>query len=1000
MGVAARQVMTSTHSNFLKPIIAITFRALCIGVLLLMLDSGASVQAQASQAQLRVLQSDTSRIVLELEVAGYDARTITANGVTYLALSVPGLGRIGETGKPALPIKGAMVAIPPGAQATLKILADEVRRDALVYPPVPVLTQRVEYNPMQPLPRDAGRSFVRDTAAYSANQLYPAQTARIAADGNWRSQRYLVVEFHPFQYDPAARQLIFHRRLRVEVAFAYPRGQTREALGVPLDEGAFEPILQNALVNYASAKNWRAPISNQVPISNRQRPASNAWYKIAVDADGMYRITCAQLQSLGIDPATLDPNTLKVYKQDIELATYLVWQSDGSCNDDAHYLLFWGQGVNTKYTNMNIYWLTFGGANGKRMPTRDGGGTGSTPTTFTNTMYREQNLLYRSYIPWAASAEHWFWNYLPDSLDDDGNGDPNTADYAFTIDQLAAGTYSANLTVTLVGFTSGAHRTQVYVAGNLIDDATWSGQVERNATISFPQAFLNEGTNTIRVSETHPGSLVFVNNFDVSYTHAFNTANNALRFRQAVNGAWRYQITGFTAATIEAFDITDPQNIMRFTPTTIVPANPTQTLQFADAITTPHEYIALTQAQFKTPSITLDTSSNLKNTTNGADYIVIAYGEFIPNIQPLANLRAAQGLRVKVVDVQDVYDEFSDGLVDAQAIRDFLAYAYANWQAPAPAFVLLVGDGTFDPKGNCVTPGTCLNVITPPNSTLIPPYLRFVDPWLGETASDNRFVAFNDATDNSLPSLAIGRLPVNTAAEVDAMVNKILSNEQNPPLGNWRRTFAFVADDPDSAGDFWALSDVLVNNSQFVPSAFTAERIYYGQPAYPTFEAARNGIVSAMNAGRLIVNYIGHGGIQQWAHEQILGLDEVNALTNSGKYPVMLEMTCYTGYFQFPGLPGLAETNVRAGGKGVLASWSASGLGIATGHDYLIRGFLDAVMQQGVRRIGVAAVLGKQNLYANGGGANLDLLDTYNLLGDPASRLAIQLPIYLPLVVR
>jgi hypothetical protein len=99
-------------------------------------------------------------------------------------------------------------------------------------------------------------------------------------------------------------------------------------------------------------------------------------------------------------------------------------------------------------------------------------------------------------------------------------------------------------------------------------------------------------------------------------------------------------------------------------------------------------------------------------------------------------------------------------------------------------------------------------------------------------------------------------------------------------------------------------------------------------------------------------------------------------------------------------LPGLAEVNVRAAGKGALASWAASGLGIASGHDLLDQGFFDAVMQQGVRRIGAAAVLGKQNLYTNGGGAHLDLLDTFNLLGDPAARLAIQFPVYLPLVAR
>jgi len=969
-------------------------RALCLSVAFL--AWGAPAQAQPP-AQLRLLQSDVNRVLLELELAGYDARTQTVDGATYVALSVPGLSNTGEAGKPQLPIQGAMIGIPPGAQATLKIVADESSRGEVTSPLLPAPTPRVEYDPTQSLPRDAGRSFARDAVAYSANQFYPADAARIASDGNWRSQRYLIVEFHPLQYNGATRELLFHRRLRVEIAFTYPRGQTREALGAPRDEGAFEPILQNALLNNGSAKNWRVPISNlQSPTSNFQSPTSNPWYKIAVTADGMHRITCAQLQAQGVNPATLDPNTLKVYKQGVELATYLVWESSGGC-DDARSLLFWGQSVNTKYTNTNIYWLTYGGVAGKRMSSRDASGAGSAPASFTHSIHLEQDRLYYSYFPWAEDVDHWYWNYMLNSA----SCNPCSADYTFQADHIATGDYSATLKINLYGFIyqgQANHHTLVYVNGNPIDDAVWSGQAERNATIAFAPVYLNEGANTLRVSETQTGSLIFVNHFDVAYARPFDATGDALRFRQAASGTWRYQIAGFSGATVEAFDVTDPQNVVRLTNTTITPSG-SYTLQFADTVTTPREYITLTPPQFQMPtSITLDTASDLQNPTNGADYIIITYGGFVPNVQPLANLRAAQGLRVKVVDAQDVYDEFSDGLVDAQALRDFLAYAYANWQAPAPAFALLVGDGTFDPKGNCVTPGTCLNITTPPNSTFIPPYLRFVDPWIGETASDNRLVTFN--VGNTLPSLAIGRLPANTTAQVDAMVSKILNNEQNPPSGNWRKTFGFVADNPDGAGDFWALSDVIANNPQYVPPSFTAARVYYGQSPYTDPEIARSAIIAAINDGRLVVNYIGHSGIQGWAHEQFFVNADVDTLANDNKLPLLLEMTCYSGYFQYPGLPGLAEVNVRAAGKGALASWAASGLGIASGHDLLDQGFFDAVMQQGVRRIGAAAVLGKRNLYTNGGGAHLDLLDTFNLLGDPAARLAIQFPVYLPLVAR
>ena len=128
----------------------------------------------------------------------------------------------------------------------------------------------------------------------------------------------------------------------------------------------------------------------------------------------------------------------------------------------------------------------------------------------------------------------------------------------------------------------------------------------------------------------------------------------------------------------------------------------------------------------------MDQPSNLQAAaTPGADYIIITHADFKAAIQPLADsAHPARGLRVRVVDVQDVYDEFGGGLMSAEAIRDFVAYAYNNWTGRPPKSVLLVGDGTYDFRH--------YRYATP---TFVPPYLAMVDPTTGETATDNRFVA-------------------------------------------------------------------------------------------------------------------------------------------------------------------------------------------------------------------------------------------------------------------
>jgi hypothetical protein len=79
------------------------------------------------------------------------------------------------------------------------------------------------------------------------------------------------------------------------------------------------------------------------------------------------------------------------------------------------------------------------------------------------------------------------------------------------------------------------------------------------------------------------------------------------------------------------------------------------------------------------------------------------------------------------------------------------------------------------------------------------------------------------------------------------------------------------------------------------------------------------------------------------------------------------------------------ETMLRAANGGSVASFSPTGLGIATGHDELERGFFKAVFQQGATRLGLAALAGKVALY--NAGHDYDLLETFTIFGDPALKL-------------
>jgi hypothetical protein len=308
-----------------------------------------------------------------------------------------------------------------------------------------------------------------------------------------------------------------------------------------------------------------------------------------------------------------------------------------------------------------------------------------------------------------------------------------------------------------------------------------------------------------------------------------------------------------------------------------------------------------------------------------------------------------------------------------------LAHAYANWQPPQVAYALLVGDGTYDYRdylGFGVQPW-------------VPPYL-LPTPYIGETASDNWFACISG--DDVLPDLHIGRLPAASAAEADLMVGKVLDYAQDPPPGTWNQDVLFVADNADAAGDFAAYSDALVDG--YLPATYTAHKVYY-QITHMTQPEVTAAITGTVNDGTLLVNYIGHATVIRWAYEDLLlcydDRCDLDDMDNGGRLPLVVSMSCADGYYiePDPAFTSLSEQWLLRPGGGGMAAFSATGWGVATGHDYMNRGLFTAVFSDTLA-LGPATTESKLYLYGQTGDTYRDLIETYHLFGDP--RLSLNLP--------
>jgi hypothetical protein len=469
--------------------------------------------------------------------------------------------------------------------------------------------------------------------------------------------------------------------------------------------------------------------------------------------------------------------------------------------------------------------------------------------------------------------------------------------------------------------------------------------------------------------------------FSVRYPRDATAVENDLLF-SGEEEPHQYQIGLESVSGLRAYDISDPQAPLRLSAVEVLAGN---MISLGDPAGQGNRaYFVTNDAGVSEPAQVRQVNGlEGGDSFAGADYLAVAHPDFIPALADLVALRQEQGWVVHVESTQAIYDTYGEGRPEPTAIHEYLKSAYDTWGV-RPVYVLLVGDGTSDPR----------RYLASSSETFVPPYLAEVDPWAGETAADNRYVTLEG--DDNLPDLLVGRLPVNSPAEAQTVVEKIVRYETQPAPGNWPGNGVVAADDPDDGGDFPFIAESILD--PLSGSNIDPQRFYY-LPPQSSAEQIRQSILSAWNQGASVNLYTGHASIHQWGAEAFLHLEDVTGLQNGARLPVVLEMTCFTGSYHIPGFTTLDEALLRHPGGGAVATWGATGLGIATGHAILAKSFLERAVVEG-DDLGTAALAGKLQM-AIQNPDHLDLIDTFTLLGDPAMLLNLTVGddlFYLPFI--
>jgi len=977
-----------------------------------------------------------SSAVVPLDLAADRPLLQVVDGGHRVVPRIRSFGLTSRTGEPMLPIRVLLVAIPEESVPELRIVSSpsETLR-GLDIAPVPRARVRDRARDGKEL-RHAGapdgatddrNEFGPDPSIYGREAEFPAAPVRLGAIGYLRAQRYVEVLYSPVLFDPSRRQARFFPKIRAEVRFSLsePQGSGRGE-GVFQPDPSFEDTYRQALVNYEQGKLYR--VAAGVPR-----------YKLLVSRPGVYRLDAATLGAAAPDLLNANPQTLMLTAEGVELPISIRNAAGGSGETDGtfdpgDFLEFVGGPKRepptvlnfdfgstfpdvfaaNDFTDTQVYWLSAEGTAGShlRIPSVSGAPVNSFPiaTDFAGTAVWEENNIY---LP-LGDAEPFF--SIPSLLAD-------SAQSQRTVNVAVPGIARPGATVTVTARLRGGsdlgvspdHRTTVWINGDTTDksDFTWDGEVIKEQNFTIPASVL---TDPVTIHLSAPGGLSGVNvdrqypdKVTFGYRRLFAASGDALAFGYPNQDA-RFQITGFSAAPATIYDVSrlrgggNEADPVLITGATAVGVSGAVTYTFdvsrdatSGAPATRSFSVAGPGAILKPEAILRAADPVLKNPANGADFILITArgavdpspGGALDNL--LTHRLLTRGLTSSVVYVDQIYDEFSSGLRDPNAIRSFLAYAFDNWKgsdgsARPPAFVLLVGDASPDYKNTLQSADWVDQVPTP--------MMFQVSSILGYYSSDNWIASFRGA--DQIPDIHLGRISTRTAADAAGVFDKIRSYEESPPAGLWKGHAILAAGDGKFTGEADQFESVQTEAASFfstAPYSTPAPPLYFDNAPWLATDAAgfKNALLNEINAGAIVLSFVGHGSFETWGNNTFFTAQDARDLTNAPYLPFVVNVNCLAGGFHYlvaSGSMGEALTNNPSGGA--IATFAPSGLSnVFIGpmvEDQLFAPLFGPARERvlGPASLGVRSALWSQ-------GSVIDL-QSYTFLGDPATLLATPAP--------
>ena len=749
--------------------------------------------------------------------------------------------------------------------------------------------------------------------------------------------------------------------------------------------------------------------------------ASGSWFRIATTQQGVHKMTYQFLKDLGIDVDNIDPRRLRIYGNgggqlpfnnskfrydDLQENAILVQGENDGVFDNTDFVLFFataqtrwkydGTGETFShqlngYSDSTYYFITTDLGSGKRIQhlAEASGTPNQTVSTYNDYQFIESEL-----VNLLKSGREWYGESL-DNLN-------SSRSYNFSFPNLVTSeqaTFRANMIARAVNGSSTTNRVSASLSGispivTYFNNVGTSPQDNYALPISFNQAFLPSSSTisaSISFSSSDPNALGWVNYLEMNARCQLTATGRGTQmgFRD-VRSVGTGNITEFNLTSVtnshQVWDITDPLNVAiqdhRFLGNQILFTTETSVLK---------EFQLLDGVNYLVPVKAGGIANQNLHALPQAGMIIVAPEGFLSTADKLADYhRSHDGLVVHVVTHRQIFNEFSSGAQDVSAIRDFMKMFYDRATSPAdmPRYLLLYGDASYDMKYRITN-----------NSNIVTSYQSAGSLNQTQTYMSDDFFGLLDDTEGDWTSgeivdMAVGRLPVRTATEAEAMLNKILryggGDDPAIVLGDWRNTITFVGDDQDSNTHFKQSDTLAVRNDRNEP-VYNIDKIYldaYNQISTPggqRYPDAQQAIIDRVQRGTLLLTYIGHGGEVGWAHERILEVSDINGWTNFNKQAAFLTATCEFTRVDDPSRTSAGELVMLNPNGGGICLFTTSRLAFSSSNNNLCQRFFTHVFTPINGRMPTMGEVFEQtkiDVYTD------PYVRNFLLIGDPALRMA------------